>query len=81
MIPADEQDNVAKTIVSICQRIPSSEAKAAPVVRLYSGAAEQHRPYLLSVAGRIGGRAAGDFIGSRLASRSATEKMRRLVRL
>lgn len=73
-VPADERDSVEKTVVNICNRIPSVDDKAAPVVDMYTTAASELRPYLLSAAGRIGGRAAGEFISSKIESSSAVEK-------
>jgi len=73
-VPAEERDSIEKTVVNICNRIPSADDKAAPVAGMYTTAANELRPYLLSVAGRIGGQAAGEFIGSKIESSSAVEK-------
>jgi len=73
-VPAQEKDSTAKTIVNICDRNPSLDDKAVPVVRMYSAANAELRPYLLSVAGRIGGKAASDLIGGKILSTSAAEK-------
>jgi HEAT repeat protein len=73
-IPASEKDGFEKTIVSICSRIPNADAQAAPVANMYASASNEQRPNLLSVAGRIGGKAASDFISSKIASSSAAEK-------
>lgn len=73
-IPASEKDGFEKTIVSICSRIPNADAQAAPVANMYASASSEQRPNLLSVAGRIGGKAASDFIGSKITSSSAAEK-------
>ncbi len=73
-ISATEQEGTAKTIVNICSRIPNADEKAAPVLNMYKNAPNELKPYLLSVAGRIGGKAAGNFISSKLASSSSHEK-------
>lgn len=73
-IPASEKDSIEKTIVSICSRIPYADEQATPVANMYATASSEHRPSLLSVAGRIGGKAAGDFIDSKITSSSAAEK-------
>jgi hypothetical protein len=73
-IPAAEHDNTSKTFVNICNRIPSKDDKAIPTVKMYSLSAREHHPNLLAVAGRIGGKAASDFISTKIASNSPVEK-------
>jgi HEAT repeat protein len=73
-VPDEERENTSKAIVTICQRIPDRDAQSAPIIALFQEADENLRPYLLSIAGRIGGKDAEDFVSGMITNASKSEK-------
>ncbi len=70
----EEREAVSRAIVTMCQRIPNRDTQAEPIIAAYDDADANLRPYLMSIAGRIGGKAARDFVSREMKNGSQSEK-------
>ena len=71
-----ERDEIEKSIVTVCRRIPNAADQANPILHVYAESATTDKLALMPLMGRVGGARSLAFVRKELASENAARPSR-----